>query len=395
MKSVEEKQEIKLLGLIFLLFAVAIMAWIPRFPEFKENLDLTNGQFGTLLSTGTFGAVMSLLIMGHVVHKYGVKKVLIANSLFMVIAFNIVVHTHSPLIFLICNVAIAFGISGFHIATSGQAFHTIDRIKGIDIARFHGIWAVGALLTALLSGLIVNYISLAWHIGSCVTVCFLAIALILQKMTPVLLKPNESPDSHLPLRTVFSSFKIDRMIVGGLLCASLLEYCTADWVAIYGKEEVGVSAGLASVPYILFMLAMIIGRLSAKKLDLRFKIEVVVQVLSIVGGFGFIAFLLLASAFSSRNQSIAFIFTCIAFTFAGAGSSLIAPAIYTAANKRSELPSAIVVGQVGVINNILIFAFKATIAWTAQITGSLTIALVIPAVLMASTVFFAKVTKKN
>jgi MFS family permease len=394
MKSVEEKREITALGAIFLLFAVAIMAWIPRFPEFKQNLNLSNGQFGTLLSTGTFGAVLSLLIMGHIVHKYGVKKVLLANSLIMVIAFNIIVHTHSSPVFLICNIVIAFGISGFHIATSAQAFHTIDRIKSIDIAHFHGTWAVGALLTALISGLVVNYVSLAWHIGTCVTICFVVIALILEKISPTLLKPNESEDSHLPLKTIFTSFTVDRMIIGALLCASLLEYCTADWVAIYGKEEIGVSAGLASVPYILFMVAMIIGRLSAKNLDLRFKIESVVRVLSIVGGFGFIAFLLLASTFSSKNESIAFLFTCIAFSFAGAGSSLIAPAIYTAANKRSELPSAVVVGQVGVINNILIFIFKAIIAWTAQITGSLTIALTIPALLMAATVFFAKVVKK-
>jgi hypothetical protein len=38
---------------------------------------------------------------------------------------------------------------------------------------------------------------------------------------------------------------------------------------------------------------------------------------------------------------------------------------------------------------------KATIAWTAQITGSLAIALSIPALMLISTVFFAHVVKPN
>ena len=394
MKVVSQKLEVTAVGAMFALFAIAIMAWIPRFSEVKRNLGLSNGEFGTLISTGTIGAVTSLFTMGHVVHKFGVKRVLIANSLVLVIAFNAIVHTKSSLIFFFCNIAIGFGISGFHIALTAQAFHTIDRVKGIAMAQFHGMWAVGTLITAIISGLLVNHVSLATHIGTCVALCFLVVAIILHRITPVLVKPNESPDTHLPLKTLFSSFRIDWIIAGGLLCASVLEFCTGDWVSIYGREEVGVSAGLASLPYILFMVAMITGRLGAKNLDVRFQIEKIIRVLSLVGGLGFMASLNMSSYFSSRNQTTAFIFMCLAFTLAGVGSALIAPAFYTAANRRSELPSAVVVGHIGVVNNILIFICKAIVAWTAQITGSLTFALMIPALFMVAASFFAKATRE-
>jgi hypothetical protein len=72
-----------------------------------------------------------------------------------------------------------------------------------------------------------------------------------------------------------------------------------------------------------------------------------------------------------------------------------APTFYTAGNQRSPLPSAVVVGQMGVINMIAVFILKATIAWTAQFTGSLAIALSIPALMLVSTVFFARVVKTN
>jgi MFS family permease len=393
MNSVGQKREVVAVGAIFSLFAIAIMAWIPRFAEVKQNLDLSNGEFGTLISTGSIGAVTSLFTMGHVVHKLGVKWVLLANSFLLIIAFNTIVHTKSSLIFFICNIALGFGISGFHIALSAQAFHTIDRIKTASMAQFHGMWAVGTLITAIVSGLLVNHLSLATHIGICVTVSFLAVAIILQRITPVLVKANQSPDTHLPLRSLFTSFRIDWLIGGGLLCASVLEFCTGDWVSIYGREEVGVSAGLASIPYILFMAAMIAGRLGGNKLGARFEIEKIIRVISLVGGLGFMAALTLASYFSSRNQLVAFLFLCLAFTLAGVGSSLIAPAFYTAANKRSKLPSAVVVGHIGVVNNVLIFICKAIVAWTAQITGSLTLALMIPALFMVAASFFAKATR--
>ena len=72
-----------------------------------------------------------------------------------------------------------------------------------------------------------------------------------------------------------------------------------------------------------------------------------------------------------------------------------APTFYTAGNTRSNLPSAVLVGQMGVVNNIAVIILKATVAWTAQFTGSLAIALVIPAVLLLSAAYFARVLKTD
>ena len=72
-----------------------------------------------------------------------------------------------------------------------------------------------------------------------------------------------------------------------------------------------------------------------------------------------------------------------------------APTFYTAGNQRSSLPSAVVVGQMGVVNVIAVFILKATIAWTAQFTGSIAIALTIPALMLLATAFFAPVLKTD
>ena len=56
------------------------MSWVPRFPEVKANLKLTNGEFGSLVSMGAIGNLVALLTVGHLVHKYGARWMLHLGS---------------------------------------------------------------------------------------------------------------------------------------------------------------------------------------------------------------------------------------------------------------------------------------------------------------------------
>ena len=72
-----------------------------------------------------------------------------------------------------------------------------------------------------------------------------------------------------------------------------------------------------------------------------------------------------------------------------------APTFYTAGNRRSPLPSAVVVGQLAFVNNAVILVLKTTIAWVAQFTGSLAIALAIPGALLITVAYFARAVKAD
>ena len=393
MKSVSPKVEDALLQVLFFVFAIFIMAWVPRFPEVKANLGLSNGQFGTLISTGTLGALGSLFFTGHIVHKFGTKVVLLANATLMTVALSSIVQTKSPTLFLFFNIILGWGISGFHIAVNAQAFDSMKRVKDLTISKLHGIWALGALTTAIISGLIVEHIGLALHIGGISALMMVIIFISVSRLSPVLIKPNEDEAEHLPIRTLITSFRVDWLVSGGLLCAVFLEFSTGDWSAIFAKERIGVNAGLAALPYIFFMIAMITGRLGANRITQRFHIHHTLRFLALVGGIGFLTFLTIAVNIPASHKHFALAATCIAFIFAGAGSSLMAPTFYTAGNRRSSLPSAVVVGQMGVINASAVFILKACVAWTAQFTGSLAIALTIPAAMLISAAFFARAVK--
>ncbi len=385
--------EKRYVGIIFFLFAVQIMSWVPRFPEVKVNLDLSNGEFGTYLSIGATGTVVAMLSTGHLVQKYGSRVVLIISALTMCIAASTLVHLQSPLIFIFVNMLNGGSIAAFNIAINAQAFHAQDRAGEMIISRQHGYWTIGALATAIFSGIMVDVVSITTHITVLSAVLFLTIYYFVWKLGPELIKPSVHEKDDFKVSDLFKSFRIDVLVSSALACGIIIEFVTADWSAIYSKETIGVNGSLATIPYIASLIAMIIGRLGIHIVTRRIPLESMVKIGSIVGGVGFIGFITASNMLVDTSKTASFICAIAGFAIGGLGSSFLSPTLFTAANARSPQHSAVVVGQMGVVNAVLILIIKTVVAWTAQFTGSIAIALIIPGLMLISVAFMSKVAK--
>jgi fucose permease len=385
--------EKRYIGIIFFLFAAQIMSWVPRFPEIKANLSLSNGEFGTYLSLGSIGAIIAMLSTGHFVHKLGAKKVLIISTLAMCLAISVITHLHSAPIFIIVNIINGAAVSGFNTAINAQAFHAQDRAGEMIISRQHGYWTIGAVATAILSGALVEFVPIAWHINVLSFILFFVIMYYIQKLDPEMIKPSAEEEDDFGFKDLFTSFRIDYLVSAALVCGIMVEFATSDWSSIYAKETIGVRGSLATVPYIVTFVAMIVGRLGIHKVTPYISLQKMVKIGSIVGGAGFIGFITASSLLVDYSKSAAFICAVLGFGIGGLGSSFLSPTLFTAANKRSAQPSAVVVGQMGVVNAILVLLVKTVIAWTAQFTGSIAIALIIPGLMLISVAFMSRVTK--
>jgi MFS family permease len=392
MRIINPEKELNYLRILFFTFGLGIMSWVPRFPEVKEALKLTNGGFGSLISTGALGSLISLLTVGHVVHKIGVKRVLHVASFFLMATLIVLTNIDSALIFFLANIAFGAAISAFHIAINAQGFNFQDRTGKFIITQMSGVWATGALLTAFISGFLVDRVTLRTHIGVLVVIIFLIQSVVINSFAPELLKANQDVSIEYKLKELFAGFSFDRLVSFGLICAIFLEFALSDWATIYTKEEIGIKSGLNTLPFILFTMWMIFGRLTVHYLLPRYTLERLAIQASLLAGSSFLVSIFLARAVFVANQNIAFLVICIGFSIAGLGSSFLGPTFMTAANARSKHPASVVIGHIGVANIILAFILKWIVAWTAQAT-SLTIGLIIPAVLLLTVPFFAKALK--
>ena len=392
MKSSQTKLELNYLKILFFLFGFLIMSWVPRLPEVKANLGLSNGEFGSVIGTSAAGAVTALLTVGHLVHNYGVKLVIRIAAFAMAMTLILLTSTHSTLIFLIGNIILAGSISSFHISINTQGFDYQDRTKSSVITQLSGFWSSGALITAIVSGLLVNRIPLHIHITILSLIILLIMLFVISSMDSQLLKPNQDVEKDYKISDIFKGFRIDSLVSGALICAGFLEFAVGDWTAIFVKEDVGIKSGLHTLPYILFTLAMIIGRLSVHNLYSRFSIQLLVKLGSLVSGISFLIGVLAVRLIAPDKKMLILVVLCISFTVAGLGTSFLAPSVMNIANSRSRAPASVVIGRLGVINNIAVFAVRLIVAWTAQ-AFSLSIALIIPVLLLFMVPYFSKIFK--
>lgn len=388
---ISHQLEKRYLSALFFIFGFGIMAWVPRFPDLKENLGLSNGTFGSILTTGAIGAFTGLLTAGHIVHKVGVKKVFISATILLYLSLAVIVQVHTPEIFIVFNILIGFGITCIHVALNTQGFHIQERSGDNVITSTAGYWSAGALITALVSGIVVNFSGLALHIGLVALLSAASSLYIAYRMNSVLVPANEHPETDYRVRDIFTSFHLDWPVSLGLASAIYLEFAIGDWGTIFTKERLDVTGTLSTLPYIVFTIFMIAGRLSIHKIPASYPLHRLARFSTLLGGFGFMVPISIATHLPESAKWVSYGLFILGFSLAGIGSAILGPSFTAAANRRSPNPSAVVVGQLGVTNNVLTTALKWLVAGVIGATGSIALALMIPAVLMIVAAFFTPV----
>ena len=369
------------------------MSWVPRFPEVKANLGLTNGQFGSLVSMGAIGNLVALLTVGHLVHKYGARGMLYGSAILLSISLSFLTQSTSSLLFLIFIILQGGAISAFHISINSQGFFFQDRTKRQIITLLSGYWSSGALISSIIAGFLVDRVDLGTYSNILAIFCFVLMATLIHRLSPNLVKADKNPDSEHRARDMFKGFRIDIPVSGALLFVIMLEYAVSDWAAIFVKEDMGIAGGIHTLPYILFTLAMIVGRLNLHNLLPHYSIDFLVVRASLLSGLSFIFGIIAVSIVGTSNSVAVIVILSISFTLAGLGSSFLGPSVMNAANTRSKFPSSVVIGQIGVVNITLVFVMRWVIAWTAQAT-SLAVALLIPAIMLLTAPYFARIFRK-
>jgi MFS family permease len=392
-ENIDVKDELNLIKALFFLFGLLIMSWVPRFPEVKANLNLTNGEFGSIVSMAAIGNLVALLAIGHLVHKYGARWILHIGALLLAVSLSFLTHSTSSIVFLISIIIQGGAISAFHISINSQGFFFQDRTKRQIITLLSGFWSSGALFSSMIAGLLVDRVDLGTYTNFLASICFVLMTLIIIRISPNLIKADLNPDSQHRARDMFKGFEVDVPISAALLLVIMLEYAISDWAAIFVKEDMNILGGIHTLPYILFTLAMIIGRLNLHNLLPRYSIDFLMVRASLLSGLSIIAGIIAVSITGTSNKTLVIVILSISFTIAGLGSSFLGPSVMNAANTRSKFPSSVVIGQIGVINIVLVFVMRWIIAWTAQAT-SLSIALCIPALMLLVVPKFSKIFKK-
>jgi MFS family permease len=379
----------KLFASLHLLFGLGIMSWVTRFADVKRHLGLSIAEFGSLLTLGTIGSLSAFLVMGHLVHVHGVRRILTISSICTFTLIAAATWVTSPVFFMFINIFIAASISGFHVSITTQTMWMQERLKSGYASRMSGVWAIGALLTSVISILVARFLSIQVHVT---ILSFLVLGIfltIVRKLSPVFLgkNPQEAEKDAFILAKFFTSLKVDWIVAFGLLFGSILEFITADWSSIYGREELGLDASLSVVPYFIFLCAMIIGRFNFSRLEKKYNLEKLVTVFGIAGGLSMALGIIFGKLVAGSSPILGLVVCGIGFAGGGYGLSFMWAVFNLRGIERSDLGASAVISQLALFQNLAVFIVKNIVAIAAGIFG-LPIAMLIPCLMLMFVGYF-------
>lgn len=254
-------------GMAFLLNGIAATVWLPRVPDLPGRLDTTAGRLGWAFAvTGIGGVVGSRLAPRFLRGRSPARVMAVAG--FAVALFLVLRAVPGGLAGFLVVQAFVGVTDGVHDVAMNAEGVRLDAASGRSIMnRLHGVWSVGALLGAFLGSALAGLgVGFAAHVA-------IGAALILALNVPLLAAFREPPNVMEPAAPAPHGSRVTlAMVVLGVvgIAAALGEAAPNDWGAIYLRDRLGTSEGVAGLATVAFAAAMVLARFTGDHLVERF-----------------------------------------------------------------------------------------------------------------------------
>ncbi len=266
----------------FLINGFSVGNFVSRIPDFKNELNISNGVLGASLFCASVGVLTALRPASRSAAKYGSGPISRYSAFTLALAV--------PLVGLLFNLQwflfslFIYGVlSSIHdLSINAHAAALEDRAGKRVMSTFHAMWSIGGLLGGAIGGLLATTnVSIRVH-ALVIGVFIFVIALITQNWFLPAAADQHTFEKHERRKTP-SKF----LILGLLgLCGALGEGAASDWGGVLAREGYNASVFMSALPYVFFSFTMVVGRLSGDFLAHKFGVVKLLTWSGLIAGSG-------------------------------------------------------------------------------------------------------------
>ncbi len=315
---------------VFAVHGAVTGSFATRIPWIQEHAGISAGQLGLALAFPAIGASLTMPLAARIGHRLGGRQ-----GLRLLLAYWTLALILPSLAGNLVTLCLALFVMGTAAGTSDVLMNAL----GVDVEEkmgksvmsgLHGMWTTGALVGSA-AGTLAAHAALdaRVHLAIASAVLTVAGALICRGVLDV----RSAPDEHPPPR--FALPPKSAVIIGAVaFCAVFAEGASLDWSAVYLRDVLGTSPGIAAASTTAFTCTMAVARLSGDALVRRFGSVNTVRaggLFATVGG----AMVVLAA---HPVMALA------GFGLIGLGVSVVVPLAFAAAGRSGPTPSQSIAG---------------------------------------------------
>jgi MFS family permease len=300
---------------------------LPRYPEIKADLELSNAAYGVAVAAFSVGALVTGPAAASLIRRFRSARVAVCGSAGIAVFAWLAGVSPSALTFAGALFVAGGADAVTDVAQNAHGLRVQRRYGRSIINSFHAVWSAGAILGgAMGAGAIALHIPRGGHLAAS-GVVFIAVCLIAYRF--LLPGPDEAGDAVRPGPKADSgagvaTYAALTALVTIAIAAATVEDAGSSWATLY-LRELGAPGAIAVSGYIAAVGFQFAGRVLGDRLVDRFGQRAVARTGGLVAAIGMAS----ALAFPSMPAVIA------GFAAAGFGVATLIPAAMQRAN---ELP---------------------------------------------------------
>jgi MFS family permease len=315
---------------VFAVHGAVTGSFATRVPWIQDHAHVSTGQLGFALAFTAFGASCSMPLAGRITHRFGSRAAL--RGLIALWTMSLVLPSLAPNLYTLCLAMFTYGASAGMADVAMNALGVeIERLLGKSImSGLHGMWSAGALIGSAAG-------TLAAHLGADARLhhVLAAVTLTLLGVTACrwVLDLQPAEEEEPPPR--FALPPKSALLIGAVgFCAVFAEGASLDWSAVFLRDQLGTSAGLAAASTTGFMLTMAVARLVGDAVVNRFGSVRTVRAGGVLAVFGGLLIVVANSPALAMGG----------FALLGLGIAVVVPLCFAAAGRSGPNPSQAIAG---------------------------------------------------
>jgi MFS family permease len=301
-----------------------------RIPWIQDHTGIGAGELGIALAFPAIGASVAMPLAGRISHRFGARAALC--GLLALWTAALALPAFSPNLLALCGALFVFGATAgmSDVAMNALGVEIEERLGRSIMSGLHGMWSAGALAGAAAG-------TVAAHADLDARAHLAIAAAVLTALGAIachgVLDLRSAPDEHPPPR--FALPPKSALAIGAVgFCAVFAEGASLDWSAVYLRDSLGTSAGLAAASTTAFACTMAAARLAGDAVVERFG---PVRTVRAGGVFATAGGVLVVTAVHP-------VMAMGGFALIGLGVSVVVPLAFAAAGRSGPAPSQSIAG---------------------------------------------------
>lgn len=348
------------------------MAWVPRIPEIKEQLELSDGRFGLVFLAGALGSVCGSQISGRAIHLIASRNVAYICGAIMPVGIYTMGSAHDVRTLVIGLFLTGLAFSALDVAANVQAMAIEKWTKARYMSSFHALWSVGAFTVTFLGGAIARLITPQEHLKALAIISAILYVITISGLFPKDLDGHKGEAHEVTAAKIpfFSKEAVPLWALGiGLTASFIPEAGIYDWSGILLKDHMDVGKGVTAVAATMYSLGMIVSRFLGDKWFEKWGHQKTVKYGGYIGGSSLAIGLIFGLLLSSINQVLAVAIISISFVIAGLCMGPLFPAFNLAAMSLPGVAPSVGMARVALIAIAANFFGPALIGGISELTS--------------------------